>query len=470
MRVAIVGAGVAGLGAALALARDGHEVVVLERDATPLPATPDEAFGWRRRGAPQVRHSHAFLALMRNLLRDRFPDVRKELLAAGATEVAWSEMLPDTIEDRSPAPGDEDLVMLCCRRTTFEWVLRRAALDTARVELRDGMTVTGYETTEGAGPVRVTGVRTSGGVIGADLVCDATGRPSRLPEMLRGAGVRIEERKSPTGIVYLSRFYRLLDGPPSPQAFNGADLEYLKFAVFRGDNSTFSITLAYDPDDREMGELRRAGRFDAATRAIPATGEWVARGVSEPISGVQYMGNLVNRVRFFVRDGEPAILGLVAVGDAFVCTNPLYGRGCSLALLHGSLLAEAVAAQGDGARSLALAFDEATQRELVPWYVAARQQDKVSMAVARGEELSETDAFVRSVVRDGVLPAARVSAEVSRAWFRTFNLLTPPDGLMTNPEAMRVALAFWNERGSREPPEAAGPGRAEFLDEVRKDV
>src|SRR5919108_2405857 len=98
MRIAIVGAGVAGLGAALALARGGHDVVLLERDATPLPDTPDEAFGWKRRGAPQVRHSHAFLARMRNLLRDRLPDVRDELLGAGATEVAWSEMIPETIE------------------------------------------------------------------------------------------------------------------------------------------------------------------------------------------------------------------------------------------------------------------------------------------------------------------------------------------------------------------------------------
>ena len=118
----------AGLGTALACARDGHHVTILERDATPMPETADAAFEWQRRGAPQVRHSHAFLARMRNLLRDRAPDVLESLFAAGATEIPFTEDLPPTLTDRSARPGDEDLVALACRRTTFEWVLRRAVL------------------------------------------------------------------------------------------------------------------------------------------------------------------------------------------------------------------------------------------------------------------------------------------------------------------------------------------------------
>ncbi|MGH2758147.1 MAG: NAD(P)/FAD-dependent oxidoreductase [Actinomycetota bacterium] len=472
MRVAIVGAGVAGLGSALALARDGHDVVLLERDSTPLPDTPDEAFDWKRRGAPQVRHSHAFLARMRNLLRDKLPDVRDELLSAGATEVAWGEMLPDTIEDRTPAASDEDLVMLCCRRTTFEWVLRHAIVRTERADLRDGVTVTGLLGSNGSGPVRVTGVRTSDGDVEADVVLDATGRPSRLPELLREVGVRLEETKSGTGIVYLSRFYRLREGAEAPnaQAFNGADLGYLKFAVFRGDNRSFSVTLAYGTDDAEMRLLRDRGRFDAATKAIPAIAEWVHPDVAEPISGVQYMGGLINRIRHFVVDGEPVVRGLHGVGDASVCTNPLYGRGCSLGMVHGVLFAETLGRDGEDARDLAIAFDEATQRELVPWYVASKQQDKVSMAVQRGDELSEFDTFVRSLVTDGVFPASRYDADVSRAWFRTFNLLTPPDSLMTNPDVMRTVMEYWNGRESRDRPEAMGPPREDFLRTVTTDA
>src|SRR3954453_21852893 len=94
MKVVVVGGGVAGLGTALALARRGHDITVVERDHTPMPTTPDEAFTWDRRGAPQVRHSHAFLARLHGILRDRHPDVLAALIAAGATEIRFGDDLP----------------------------------------------------------------------------------------------------------------------------------------------------------------------------------------------------------------------------------------------------------------------------------------------------------------------------------------------------------------------------------------
>jgi 2-polyprenyl-6-methoxyphenol hydroxylase-like FAD-dependent oxidoreductase len=61
--VVVIGGSVAGLGVALALSGRGHRVTILEADATPRLATHGEAFAsWKRRGAPQTRHSHALLA------------------------------------------------------------------------------------------------------------------------------------------------------------------------------------------------------------------------------------------------------------------------------------------------------------------------------------------------------------------------------------------------------------------------
>src|ERR1700709_1441022 len=108
--VIVVGAGVGGLGSALALARTGHRVTLLERDDTPLPADAAGAFAWDRTGAPQVRHPQAFLARVRNLLRDHHPDVLAALLDAGATEINILRMRPDDI-DRTELVDDPDLVM-----------------------------------------------------------------------------------------------------------------------------------------------------------------------------------------------------------------------------------------------------------------------------------------------------------------------------------------------------------------------
>ena len=75
LNVVVVGAGIGGLASALALARTGNRVTLIERDDHPMPADPEAAFEWNRTGAPQVRHPHVFLGLARTILRDRFPDV-----------------------------------------------------------------------------------------------------------------------------------------------------------------------------------------------------------------------------------------------------------------------------------------------------------------------------------------------------------------------------------------------------------
>ena len=93
-----------------------------------MPASADEAFEWDRRGAPQVRHSHAFLGRLVGMLRRDHPDVYAELLREGASEMRFGDDVPPLITNYEPQPDDAELVMLACRRTTFEWVLRRAAI------------------------------------------------------------------------------------------------------------------------------------------------------------------------------------------------------------------------------------------------------------------------------------------------------------------------------------------------------
>ncbi len=480
MRVVIAGGGIAGLTGALVLARDGHEVVLLERDATPMPASPADAFEhWERRGAPQVRHSHAFLARLRNTLLLHAPDVLARLLAAGATEIRFADNLPESLTDRAPRVGDDELVALACRRTTFEWVLRRCVLDSPGVTLRDGIDVLGL--TRATTETRIDGLRVRDGdtesAVAADLVVDATGARGPTERWLDAVGAPVASESHDSGIVYSSRFYRLRDGAEVPVAGGpvAGDLGYLKFAVFVGDNRTFSVTLAVPTDDAVLRRsLARPGAFEEAARAIDPAREWLD-GRAQPITDVHLMAGLRNRKRRFVVGDRPIVDGFAALGDASVCTNPLYGRGCSLAVVHAFGLAETLRDHPDG-RDALCAFDAFTTAELDPWFRAAVLQDSEGQTAAEGDEaplglppaFADADgedprAFLRSVLRDGLVPALETSPVVFRAFLRWFNLLASPDALIADGEVITEVMAAYATRDQRPPRAPFGPDRDALL-------
>lgn len=483
--VVVVGGSVAGLVTALALARRGRRSVILEQDPVPLPASPDDAWEpWERRGSPQVRHSHAFLGRMHNLIRDREPELLRSLLALGAEELCFRAQASAHFAGATFEPRDDDLVLLACRRVTFEWALRRHVLATGLVEYRSGVQATGLAAESDAdGPPRVLGVRvrTRGGAettLPADLVVDASGRRSRLPDWLEAIGApRPREVRQPCGIFYATRFYRLLPGVarPSPDGIIGADLGYMKCGIFPADAGTFSVTLAAAPDDDPLRAILRGPGFDAAARALPLVESWVRAGVSTPISEVHGMANLNDVRRHLVEDGEPLALGVVAVGDALAHANPITGRGCTLAWIAAYALADALARHPDDPRALALALEDAVERECAPWLRAQLAQDRdavlVNEALRRGEDpyrperpdgTIEAAAFARSLVRDGLLPALREDLPLLRAFLRVAHMLDGPEALARPAITARV-LESHARRHEREPL-TLGPSRSEMLE------
>jgi 2-polyprenyl-6-methoxyphenol hydroxylase-like FAD-dependent oxidoreductase len=477
VEVAVVGGGVAGLGGAVALARLGHSVTVFERDDTPMPHSADAAFEWDRRGAPQVRHSHAFLARLVGLLKSDYPDIYQQLLDEGATEMRFGDDLPATMTNFEREPADDELTMLACRRTTFEWVLRRAALSEGRVEFRTGVAVTGLMAEPSATVPHITGVRLADGSDAAsDLVVVAAGRRSTLPDWLSEIGCEpIIEAVDDTGIVYFSRFYRLLDGAGYPPRTGpiGGDLGYLKYGVFVGDNKTFSVTLATPTDDQELRKkLTEPAAFDSCARQLVATAPWLD-GRAEPITeSVHAMAGLINRWRQYVVDGRAVATGFIPIGDAVLCTNPLYGRGCSTAFWGAHLMVASIDANPGDPEQMLLDYDASLRAEIHPWYRASVEQDaearRVAAALLAGDDpdgnTSDQRTFMRAVFRDGLLPALRRDAVVLRAFFRALNLLIAPDAMVKDADVGARVLAVWQDRDNRPPEPALGPKRrAELL-------
>ena len=458
----------AGMLAALLLARDGHRVTVYERDDTDLPDTADEAFEqWDRRGAPHARQSHALLARLRRTLNERAPDVLEMLAEQGATALTVERIMPPGIEDRAPRPGDEELVLWCCRRLTIEWVLRQVVTAEPGVAWRRGVGVEGLV----ADGTHVRGLRLDdGSEVLADLVVVAGGRHSPVIDWIAdlGGDVQPVEEQSEAGIIYLSRFYRLRDGRELPVLQGGGgDLGYMGFAGFYGDNGTFSITFGVPTNDRELMALRDVDAWEAVVRTLPPLDPWTEDGLADPITDVEAMARLTNRIRRFVVDGEPVATGLVVIGDAAVTTNPWYGKGCSQAGIAAEALSAALREHGRDGVGVALAMDAATRAELEPHYVASCMQDadriKLHTALHDGVEPDPAAAAVRDFIFNGLLPATQVDADVYRAFFRSFNMLDEPNALLSDPQVFAAAGAALATKDERPPLPDLGPPRDELL-------
>jgi 2-polyprenyl-6-methoxyphenol hydroxylase-like FAD-dependent oxidoreductase len=466
VQVVVIGAGVAGLGASLALARRGHTVTVLERDPHAPPADPREAFDeWKRPGVPHFRLPHLFLALARVLLEREFPDVLDALQAAGASDVPLRDRVPG-----GPTAADADLVALTCRRPLFEWGLRRAAEAAPAITLRTGVRVEGLV----ASGDRITGVRTNeSGAIGADLVVDASGRGSRVGAWLTDQALsEPSEESDPCGVIYHSRHFERDAGfeYPTRQGLFGprGDLGYMSFATFPGEDRSWCLALSVPPYDDELRAIRRAPAFMAAARAIPSIVELIDASV--PTTDVLLMGELHNRTRSFISD-KPTVTGLIVIGDALTQTDPSFGWGLSIGLQQAIWLAELVDVHGADLRSLALAFDSEVAAWSATYYRASRDTDRGRTSWWKGEiERDAALAIGGPLFLGAVVPAAaRSDPEIFRAFSRRNNLLDPVDRLPSDRALLeRAAAMFAEQQRTAAPSPPAGPDRGTMLQRIRE--
>jgi 2-polyprenyl-6-methoxyphenol hydroxylase-like FAD-dependent oxidoreductase len=455
-RVLVIGAGMAGLWTALALAPTGRQVVVLERDPPVPDGGPDAAFAdWARRGVGHLRHSHAFLARLRTIIRDDHPQLLADLLAAGCRDLPFSGGLTDQHKKTYvPAPVDDDLAVLTSRRTTLELVIRRYVEAHANVEIRSNAFVRELAVTPGPTP-KVTGVVVDGPggpkTLEADIVVDAAGRTSGAVEQLVAAGATIPEESDDCGILYFTRHYRLNPGvsePPRGKDPLTGDLEYLKFGVFPGDNGCFSITLCVPEIEEELRKaIVRPEVFDGACRQLPGLVPWIDPATATPISRVFGMGDLHSRWRDLAPKGRAAVTGFFAVGDSLVRSNPLFGRGCSFAAVSAHLLRDALAAQTDPAARV-VDYQRRTRAELRPYYEVMRDTDRSAIRRARraltpGHRPSLRSRLAKSFAEDAVAVAIRSDIDLFRAAMRGFHMLEDPRAWLRRPGNMIRILGYW---------------------------
>jgi 2-polyprenyl-6-methoxyphenol hydroxylase-like FAD-dependent oxidoreductase len=462
--IIVCGGGVIGLAAATMLARDRHQVTVLEADSESPPAPAAAWERWQRPGVAQFRQPHNLFPRFRQVCEEELPDLPGRLAAAGCRQVdplgspADGGMLPPSLSDHGPRDGDEAFRYVTGRRPAVESVVAAVAAEQPGVVIRRGVRVAGLIAGPPAipGVPHVAGVRTSAGQqLGADRVVDAMGRRSRGARLLTALGARPPHAHAETsGFAYYTRYFT---GPSQPLMRGPVltPLGTMSVLTLYGDNGTWSVTIYAASQDAPVKALRDSECFARVIRACPLQAHWLD---GQPVTGVLPMAGITDRYHRFVIDGTPVATGFAAVGDAWACTDPSGGRGVSIGIIHAQLLRQTARRHLGYPAAFARAWDEGTERHVAPFYrnqIAADQLRLAEMTALReGRPWSPPDSPMTRLAR-----AAAYDPGAFRAFLATVMCLALPQDVLTRPDITDTLERI----GDKTPPPFPGPDRQHLL-------
>ncbi|VIO71461.1 Putative epoxidase LasC [Bradyrhizobium ivorense] len=436
-RAVVIGAGMAGLSAAGALADHFGQVVVLERDI--LPSEPAH-----RAGTPQARHSHALLFGGQRALSNLFPGFEQDLARAGAVPLRAGLDIRFERRGYDPFPQrDLGWVSYASSRPMIEHAVRQRVESRANIMLRQRCRVTEVLGSPNGGVVTGVGCDNGNGAnetIGADLVVDASGRGAPTLALLQSMGC-----------------------PPPEETTIGIDLAYATciFAIPADASTDWKgvITVAQAPHERRGGimlplEANRwmatiSGRhgdvppgdadgFLAFAQSLRTPTIYNAIRQAEPLDGVARYGFPESAWRHFERlDFFPR--GLLPIGDAICRFNPAFGQGMSVAALEARLLRELLERLGEDSdpigRLAPAFFAEVPTLLETPWSVAMLDFAFPNTRGQRPADFETTlkfgDALIRLAAKD---PAVhRLTLEVQQ--------LLKPRSVYRDPTLVQRVLA-----------------------------
>lgn len=443
----VVGASLAGLTAAAALAERFDRVTVIDRDRLPADAHP-------RGGVPQGRHGHILLPAGLRELTDLFPGIVDDLRARGAHIIPMPEVRFH-IAGGTLAPDDASLEIVGTTRPLLEAVVRARLQALPGVAVVDGHEARGLVTTPNRGRVTGLRVRALGGgaerTIDASLVVDASGRGSPSPRWLEDLGYAPPAvERFPVGVHYATRLFRRrpddLDGCRHVVASVPPGGRRGGFAVAVEDDRCL-ITLVGVLGERPPTDL--AGFADYARSLETSDLHWLVDGatpVGAPSAGgfPAYLRRRYDRLRRLPGNH-------VAVGDAVCSFNPVYAQGMTVAVREASTLAEVL--DTDGPAHVGPAFFRRT-RPLID----------AAWTLATGADLGHPDVDGRRTIGWRILTrylgrlfkVAHRDGDVADAYLRVVSMVAPPPSLLhprtvwrvlTGPTTPRVDDALVGARG-----------------------
>jgi flavin-dependent dehydrogenase len=171
------------------------------------------------------------------------------------------------------------------------------------------------------------------------------------------------------------------------------------------------------------------------------------------------MAGVLDKYRRFVVDGQPVVTGVVAVGDAWACTNPSAGRGISVGLLHAERLRDCVRDGLDEPADFVHRFDAATEADVTPFY-----RNQIAADRARVAEMDALRAGTDPPAVDPTMAALGVAlmhdAEVLRGLIEMVTCLALPQEVFARAGFMERVAAYIGEPAMTMP----GPSRTQLLE------
>jgi 2-polyprenyl-6-methoxyphenol hydroxylase-like FAD-dependent oxidoreductase len=397
----------------------------------------------------QFRQPHNLFPRFQRIVDDELPEITARLVDGGCV---WQNdpFRPPPFIDQEPHPGDDRFRFLTGRRPAVEACFAEAAHEAEDVTVRRGVRILDY-LYDGD---RVVGVSTSVGDVRGDLVVDAMGRQSPTVDLLTARGLPVHVESQDRGFTYYTRYFR---GPELPE-LRGRTLTpigSISLLTIHGDNGTWSGTLFITSDDKPLKALREVDPWMRVARACPLHKHWFE---AEPITDVLPMAGIMDRYRRFVVDGRPVVTGLLAVGDAWACTNPSAGRGLSVGLVHAQQLRRVVAQHADDLEALALAWDAATEEHVTPFFRNQVEADTLRIGEMHAHQHGEPPPVDERRVR--FASAAMKDPDVFRGMMDMVFCLAFPEQVMARPGIAEKVAAL----GTLDPPPLMGPNRAELLE------